>query len=311
MPWKQRSSRSAFTLIELLVVIAIIAILIGLLLPAVQKVREAASRLSCTNNLKQIGIAMHAYENAYNHLPPAGWVENMNAATPYHSFHTYLLPFLEQENVQSTIKLQQYSIHPDNLTNPFLRTEIKTYLCPTAPSREPVDLGPGYGLPAGVLLLGLTDYAVLDGVAGSFHSVLPSGTPSGYTGMIRFDFSAKGTDRRRFSHVKDGTSNTAPIWEDAGRPERWKEGRFVNAMQEAVGAGWYDMQSEFWVHDVCNGSQAINCHNGNEIYSFHNGGANALFGDGHVQFVNQNTSPVVIAALVSANGGEVFDASGI
>src|SRR5688572_4099806 len=120
-PRRTRPHRG-FTLIELLVVIAIIAILIGLLLPAVQKVREAAARIKCQNNLKQLGVAFHNYESTKGEFPP-GWVRlptpynnpNMNATRrDYHTFVTYLLPYLEQAAVHSRYN---FTLPYDNAVN--------------------------------------------------------------------------------------------------------------------------------------------------------------------------------------------------
>ena len=126
----RRKHRQGFTLIELLVVIAIIAILIGLLLPAVQKVREAASRMSCTNNLKQLGIAVHNYHDAYKCFPPNElWIySDQPAYTADHrswSWLFFILPYVEQENLYKQVN-PAVDAHVDKPE--VFATPIKTYM---------------------------------------------------------------------------------------------------------------------------------------------------------------------------------------
>src|SRR5262245_12847004 len=148
--------RSAFTLMELLVVIAIIAVLIGLLLPAVQKVRAAAARIQCANNLKQIGLALHSYHNDHESFPagfvsslsPSTWTYNYAGSTnqaapdvgPGWSLFAALLPYLEQDNLHRQIRFDLPITHPANAA--ARSTPVKTYVCPSDTPPKLVSLWP-------------------------------------------------------------------------------------------------------------------------------------------------------------------------
>jgi prepilin-type N-terminal cleavage/methylation domain-containing protein len=258
--------RGGFTLIELLVVIAIIAILIGLLLPAVQKVREAAARLQCSNNLKQVGLAIHNYHDAYKYLPPWAFDFDFNPrpANPLSPFVTgnwqghpgwsLLLPFIEQGNITNSTHLEYSVIDPINWppnwgASVTSAATIPIYVCPSAPDRV-INYEPYFavtlGLPdKGPFPLGAIDYGIVRGLHNNFKNSCAPNSPAdnGDQGVgalgVRAHKTASGQflGQLRITAMTDGTSNTIMVGEDAGRHQVYAKG--VPVSPNAPGtAGW-------------------------------------------------------------------------
>jgi prepilin-type N-terminal cleavage/methylation domain-containing protein len=321
--------RRAFTLIELLVVIAIIAILIGLLLPAVQKVREAANRAKCSNNLKQLGLAAHNYESATGKLLPSLIVElglppggAGQPGSPYpgivHSWAVNFLPYIEQENIYRLYNMAIPWFAPPNL--PALQNVIPTFLCPSTPggSGRTVTGAFNFVAPFPYSNLAVTDYATCSSInpgsitffgypsgvnqASTYSAMRPQlrGAGIGLLGVSPSDAATIGT-------VLDGTSNTILLCESAGRPDRYVRGAKVAGAHND--GGWGHHENDYGLDGAVSGTTTspgncvINCHNDNETYAFHTGGANHVFADGSVRFIRESISPQSYAAFITAAGG--------
>lgn len=310
----KHSARSAFTLIELLVVIAIIAVLIGLLLPAVQKVREAASRMSCSNNMKQLGLAFHNYENTFSAFPPM-YTDTGYPQAPNHYCLTFILPYIEQDNLYKQIDLKTSGYAVQNFL-PFTQP-IKTFMCPSAPLQPTITYNVPSGkyqtLPAGVtqILMGRTDYAIASGAGGTWvtQSIGTQAIATG-PGILEYNKTIK------MSAVSDGLSNTMLVAEDAGRPFRYGFGgakRGADRDGNGAAGGWGDPDSWFGVNGADgnlgtqgSGPVAVNGSSDNEIYAFHPGGAHVLMGDGSVRLLKSTITLAHLAALLSRQGGEIL-----
>jgi prepilin-type N-terminal cleavage/methylation domain-containing protein/prepilin-type processing-associated H-X9-DG protein len=311
--------RRGFTLIELLVVIAIIGLLIGLLLPAVLAARQAANRLYCVNNLKNLGLALHNYHGDWNTFPP-GAVGPVGGLPQYdawkqHGLGTYLLPFLEQKALADAYRWDVSWFDPPNQT--VVNTQLAVFQCPSAqPNRIADESLPTVTPPRSEPFNGTaacSDYAgssIVDAglvAAGVLDSI---GGPRDQKGNLEGVFPAN--HATCLAGITDGSSNTIMMAECAGRPQLWHASSPVPNKQLS-GSAWASRNVLWCRGATLNGSAfyascAINCTNDREVYSFHPNGANILFADARVQLVKSTIDIRVYARLVTRAGGEIISA---
>jgi prepilin-type N-terminal cleavage/methylation domain-containing protein/prepilin-type processing-associated H-X9-DG protein len=303
--------RHGFTLIELLVVIAIIGILIALLLPAVQKVREAATRMSCSNNLKQIGLALHHYHDTHATFPPGGVTDGPCCSTPSGAAWTiYILPFLELDALYKQYRFDKYNEDVENA--PVRITYVRTYVCPSDRDANILgkpESGPGSGL----------DY-----MPGSYRGVSGRSTgldwfddpdtsrnlPFEWRGVLHKTSTVYGIHPESMAAVTDGTSNTLVAGEyttltHLNRRTFWAY-TYTSYNQSSVTQQTRVFQPDY-DHCVDQGGAGDEnpCKRG--WGSFHANGANFVLCDGSVRFLQQNIDIILFGSLATIAGGEVVE----
>jgi prepilin-type N-terminal cleavage/methylation domain-containing protein/prepilin-type processing-associated H-X9-DG protein len=299
-----RQPRRAFTLIELLVVIAIIAVLISLLLPAVQKVRTTANQVHCQSNMRQIAIAYNDYAAQNGDAFPPG---SYFFAQPPCGWGVFLLPYIEQDELYSQYNPQApfFSQPPGPNNEAVANTPINIFLCPSVPTRagsySEVFNYPGFGPVPWTAYA--ADYTPVAAVSPDLAFGVLGYTTTNIVGALDIDQSTK------ISEITDGMSNTILLVEQAGKPELFQAGRDTGNQIDIKWTGYGG-----WADATSYGSQlygssadgtsepgtcGVNCSNQFGLYGFHTGGANAVFCDGSVHFLSNSISIATLAALVT------------
>ncbi len=306
-PHHRRQGRRGFTLIELLVVIAIIAILIGLLVPAVQKVREAAARMQCGNNLKQLVLATHNLNDTQGGLPPVaspdGWTSLTLAGSgfnggPYTAF-AFLLPYVEQNSIYNA--MTRGNVPPGAYCGGQYDKIVKTYLCPSDPSVANGYSQTTYGgangfaascYSANYLVFG-NPTAGSDAACVQGHNVLPQSIPDGVSNTIFF-----GEIYASCGLWGDATYADASLWADSTLP--WRPIMCHNTLDKSVRPGYAPcnlFQVRPQTFTTCDPSRG---------QSSHSGGTNVGMGDGSVRFVSQSVSANTWASACDPRDGGVL-----
>jgi len=264
-----KTPAAGFSLIELLVVITILGILMSLLLPAVQAAREAARRISCGNNLRQIGIGLQNYHAAHECFPP-GCIEptSKRPGGRQYAWSAFLLPYIEQQSLHAMIDFSQPCYAEANAK--AAATVVSTYLCASTPRNSPL-----------VQSRGATDYGGLYGEA-----IPPNPTDGSWVadnGTMIYDRAIS------IAAIRDGASNTLVVSEDSG----WSDGQWIN------GLNIFDQK--YAINYVPPDARFLE----NEIRSNHPGGANGAFCDGSTRFLNETMDIRILEAIITRAGGEV------
>jgi prepilin-type N-terminal cleavage/methylation domain-containing protein/prepilin-type processing-associated H-X9-DG protein len=314
----RQAAAAGFTLIELLVVIAIIAVLIGLLLPAVQKVREASLSTQCKNNLKQIGLALHNYHDASGVFPPGHWVvgplgDGGNNCTYYSNWAIYILPYVEQENL-----FRQYnnSVANWNAANTaVVQTYVSVYTCPSDRNFKKVSQpGSSPPLQSGNFQFMTGSYRGMSGRSATGFDQW-AGYPSevivnlnanaGYRGLLHTDGPATGLSGERATNVKDGLSNTLAVGERTTNTTISRTTFWAYTFNLYTLSGAFPQSASLLNdYDACSAvaSDVAQCKYG--WGSNHPNFINFVFGDGSVRAIPTSIDMNVFVNLSTIAGGE-------